>query len=240
MLHYISILSTLIAFVFAGAVLNRYRYKRPPHLLFWGIGLALYGLGTLTEVWLSFAFHPLALKVWYLCGAMLTAAWLGQGTVFLLIRKPGVARSLAAGLVVVSLLAAALALLAPITGAEVFDASRPASGQYGAILGRSGLMVFLTILLNIYGTLTMVGGALYSGFLFWRKRVLLNRVVGNVLIALGALLPATAGSLVKIGLVDWLYISEFLGVLIMYLGFLQATAYKPARRSVGQPVSHSP
>ncbi len=39
-------------------------------------------------------------------------------------------------------------------------------------------------------------------------------------------MPAMAGSFVKAGLVDWLYLSEFLGVLLMYIGFLQATTVK--------------
>ena len=95
-MHYISILSTIVTFIFAVAVFSRYRYKKGNHLLMWGIGLAFYGLGTLTEVILSLTFSPIALKVWYLCGAMLTAAWLGQGTVFLLVRRRNVAPASAA------------------------------------------------------------------------------------------------------------------------------------------------
>jgi predicted phage tail protein len=57
--------------------------------------------------------------------------------------------------------------------------------------------------------------------------VFFNRVVGNIFIATGALFPAMAGSLIKAGLVDWLYVSELLGVVIMYIGFLQATASQP-------------
>jgi len=34
--------------------------------------------------------------------------------------------------------------------------------------------------------------------------VLANRVVGNILIATGTLVPAMAGSFIKAGLVDWL------------------------------------
>jgi hypothetical protein len=224
-MHYISILSTLVAFIFAAAVFNRYQYKKGKYLLFWGIGLVLYGLGTLTEVILSFTFSPIVLKLWYLSGAMLTAAWLGQGTVWLLVRKRGVAPTLTWILLLVSLVAAGLVLAAPVTEAAAsYDITRPVSVQYQEILERNGVIILLTILLNIYGTLTLVGGAIYSSFLFWRKRVLINRLIGNILIATGALMPAMAGSLVKAGLVDWLYVSEFLGVTVMYIGFLQATA----------------
>ena len=223
-MNYISILSTIISFIFAASVFNRYRYKKGKHLLFWGIGLVFYGLGTLTEVILSFTFSALALKVWYLTGAMLTAAWLGQGTVFLLVRRRNVANILAGILIGVSVLALVLILVAPLTSAAgAYNSSQPVSAQYKDILVRSGAITFLTILLNIYGTLALVGGAIYSAYLFWRKKVLLNRVVGNILIAAGALMPAMAGSFIKAGLVDWLYVSEFLGVILMYIGFLQAT-----------------
>jgi hypothetical protein len=237
-MHYIPYLSTLVTFIFAIAVFRRYQYKKGPHLLFWGIGLILYGLGTLTEVVLSFTFSPLALKVWYLSGAMLTAAWLGQGTVFLLIRKRGVATTLAGGLAVVSLLAAGLILAAPITSAAgSYQVTQAISAQYKDILVRSSLITLLTILLNIYGTITLVGGALYSAFLFWRKKVLINRLLGNIFIAGGALMPAMAGSFVKAGLVDLLYLSEFLGVVLMYIGFLQATATKPVDTPTAVPAS---
>jgi hypothetical protein len=230
-MHYISFLSTIVTFIFAVAVLSRYRYKRGNHLLMWGIGLIFYGLGTLTEVILSFTFSSFALKIWYLSGAMLTAAWLGQGTVFLLIRRRNVAPLMAVGLAAVSLLSLALIVAAPITpAAAAYNTAVPVSVQYKEILTRSGLITLLTILLNIYGTLTLVGGAIYSAFLFWRKKVLINRLLGNILIAGGALMPAMAGSFIKAGLVDWLYLSEFLGVFLMYIGFLQATASRPVEQ----------
>ena len=231
-MQYIPIISTLVSFIFAASVFNRYRLRKGTHLLYWGIGLVFYGLGTLGEVILAFTFSPFVLKLWYLCGAMLTAAWLGQGTVFLLVRKPGVARGMAIGLVVVSILAAVLVLAAPLNpAAPAYDVARPATEQYEDILVRSGFIVFLTILLNTYGAVTLVGGAVYSAYLFWRKRVLINRVVGNILIAVGALMPAIAGPLFKAGVVDLLYISELLGAILMYLGFLQATAHRPAEKT---------
>jgi hypothetical protein len=237
-MHYISILSTLVTFIFVFAVLSRYRYKKGAHLLLWGIGLVFYGLGTLTEVVLSFTYNELALKVWYLTGAMLTAAWLGQGSLHLLVRRGGVAPALTAVLTLVSVLAAILIFIAPLAPAfDSYNLSQPVSAQYKEIMTRGGLTIFLTILLNIYGTLALVGGAVYSAYLFWRKRVLANRMLGNILIAAGALMPAMAGTFVKAGLVDWLYVSEFIGVVLMYTGFVQATTRPAVEASPAVPAS---
>lgn len=223
-MHYIPFLSTLVSFAFAAAVFARFLKRRGPHLLLWAIGLLFYSIGTLSEVILAFSFSGLVLKLWYLSGAMLTAAWLGQGTIHLLVRKRGVAWTLTGILTAVSLLAATLILLAPLTPAAAsYNVTMAISSQYKDILTRGGLTIVLTIFLNIYGTLTLVGGAIYSAFIFWRKRVLLNRFIGNVLIAAGALVPAMAGSFVKMGLVDALYLSELIGVVLMYIGFIQAT-----------------
>ena len=223
-MHYIPFLSTLVTFAFAAAVFTRYLKRRGLHLLLWTIGLLFYGIGTLSEVILAFTFSSVMLKLWYLSGAMLTAAWLGQGTIHLLVRKRGIAWTLTGILTAVSLLAATLILLAPLTPAAAsYNVTLAISSQYKDILTRGGLTIALTILLNIYGTLTLVGGAIYSAFIFWRKRVLFNRMIGNVLIAIGAIAPAMAGSFVKMGLVDALYLSELIGVVLMYIGFIQAT-----------------
>jgi hypothetical protein len=229
--HYIPFLSTLVTFAFAAAVFARFLRCRGPHLLLWTIGLLFFSIGTLSEVILAFTFSGLVLKLWYLSGAMLTAAWLGQGTIHLLVRKPGIVWTLTGILTAVSLLAVTLVMLAPLTPAAAsYNVTMAISSQYKDILTRGTLTILLTILLNIYGTLALVGGAIYSAFIFWRKHVLLNRMIGNVLIAIGALAPAMAGSFVKAGLVDALYLSELIGVVLMYIGFIQATTV-PARES---------
>lgn len=224
-MNIISLLSTIVSFAFTIAVFQRYLSRKRPYLLMWSIGLFLYGLGTLTEVLLSLSFNPLLLKLWYLCGAMLTAAWIGMGTIHLLVRRGRIAWGITAGLGLVSLASLALIAAAPVTAAASgYQPAVAVSAQYKDILVRPGAVVALTIILNIFGTIAVVGGAIYSAYLFWRKQVLLNRVLGNVLIAAGALAPAMAGSFVKTGLVDILYISELIGAVLMFMGFLLATS----------------
>ena len=225
-MRYISVLSTLVTFAFVASVFSRYLRKRGTHLLLWSVGLALFGLGTLTEAIMMFAFSPAALKIWYLSGAMLTAAWLGEGTVHLLVRKRNVAKTLTIILALVSLAAIGLIVAAPIAKGAAFNITKPVSAQYRDILVRNGWIIALTIILNIYGSITLIGGALYSIYIFWRKHILVNRMIGNILIAAGAMMPASAGVLFRAGLADWLYLSELLGSVLMYLGFLEAVKGK--------------
>ena len=229
MLH-LPYLTSTTALVFSIFIFLRYRRKGGMHLLLWGIGMFLYFLSTFCEVILSITFSELAIKIWYIAGAMLVAAWLGQGTVHLLIRRGKIAMTMTYILAAVSLVAIAVVMAAPLTGAQAgYNVSLPASEQYKEVMTRSGLTIFLTILLNLYGTITLVGGALFSAYLFWRKEILSNRMFGNIMIAVGALSPAMGGSFLKAGLVDFLYLSELAGIILMFAGFLLATAGKDVK-----------
>lgn len=236
LMHALPYLSTLVTLVFAGTVFRRYLRGRRMHTLMWSIGLLLYAIGTFAEAYLEAAWSPLVLRLWYLTGAMLTAAWLAQGSVYLLVRRPRVAHGALAALAVLSLAAIVLVALAPLDP-SAYRAGVPISSQYKDILTRTGPTVVLTIGLNIFGTLGLVGGAAYSAWLFWRKHVLAQRMVGNILIAAGGLFPALAGTLIRIGLGDWLSISELLGAAIMFWGFTLATHPQPAEQDRAAAVS---
>ncbi|MBC7237899.1 MAG: hypothetical protein H5T69_18810 [Chloroflexi bacterium] len=81
----------------------------------------------------------------------------------------------------------------------------------------------LTPFFNLYGTVTLVGGAIYSAYLFWRKRILLHRTLGSILIAVGAISPAFGGIFSRLGVPVALYLTELFGAILMFLGFLRAT-----------------
>lgn len=226
--------STVVAVVFAVAVLARYTRRRGLHLLFWGLGLVLYSLGTFAEFYSTYAWNGLVFRLWYIGGALLTAAWLGQGTVYFLVRRRNLAHRLMIGLVVASAVAVAV-MFSTSLDASAFDSGVDLSDQYRQILPQGALVRRLTPLFNVYGTLWLVGGAAYSAWIFWRKRVLQHRVIGNVLIAAGAMAPAIGGSLSRLGSSEFLYVSELLGAVLMFVGFLRATTPMAVR----EPASHT-
>jgi len=70
----------------------------------------------------------------------------------------------------------------------------------GILTGDSrGTVRFFSPVMNTWGTLALVGGAIYSAWIFRRKGIMRNRVVGNWLIAAGGLLPALGGALIRLG-----------------------------------------
>ena len=56
-MNYLPYLSTVVTFVFAAAVYNRYRQRGGTHSLLWAVGLLLYGIGTFSEVILGLTFN---------------------------------------------------------------------------------------------------------------------------------------------------------------------------------------
>jgi hypothetical protein len=246
------ILPFLSAFIMLGFtiyVLQRYFVRHSPNFLFWGIGLAMFGVGSFAEAYLSLSWNRWVFFGWYLFGAALNAAWIGHGTLLLLVRKPWV-RIVTGLLVIGSLFAGYLMLQAmPKLDTVAFTTAKPVSEQYGSkvlepgqaapagaqtetttyrgqqvtvvrgLLPLGSPVRLTTPFFNIYGMLTLVGGAIWSAYLFWRKRVLPNRVIGNVLIAAGALLIASASTLTRLGYGQFLYLGELLCAILMFTGF---------------------
>lgn len=194
------------------------------HLLFWAIGLGMFGIASLCDGLLELGWSEFAFIGWYLFGAVLNAAWIGQGTLHLLVRKRWVHFTTVA-LGILSILTAILLLSTPLNSAA-YVAGVPIAAQYQVILPADALVRRLTPIFNIYGTILLVGGALYSGYLFYRKQILPNRVLGNVLIAAGSLAVAGAGILNRFGVGQFHSFAQLFFALLMYYGFILAS--KPA------------
>ncbi len=215
----VPLISSLVSLVFALAVFDQYLGRRKPHQLVWSIGFLMYFLSTgsefVTGVW---GLNAVAYRIWYLCGAIYVAAYLGMGTVYLLFRgrRANIAMSI---LGVASIYALIAVIIAPI------DLSAVQSAASGAMLSGQGFPASVRIMtpfFNTFGTVALVGGAAYSAWIFWRKRILPHRVVSNILIAVGAILPAFGGALSRFGLTQVLYYLELAGVVIIFIGFLRS------------------
>ena len=216
-------LSAAISLLFALFVFRRWAYKRKgAHLLLWGIGMTFYAIGGFCEGYYgAFGWHPLIFRLWYLFGAILVAAWLGQGTVYLLAKEKW-AKTTMILLAVGSLWGVYKIFTAQLDPTLLNQSLHTGSELSGHAIVSSGVRT-LTPIFNLYGVATLVGGAVYSAWIFFRKRVLLHRVIGNVLIATGALAPAFGGVFSRMGVPAALYIGELIGAMLMFAGFLRAT-----------------
>ena len=212
--HYLPIATSVFALWFGPLILRRYRERRSgPHLAWWGFGVLMYGVGTITESLTTlFGWSEPVFRAWYISGALLGGAPLAQGTVYLLMSRR-VAHRLTAALVGVVSVAAAFVVLTPIDASAV-EPYRLS----GRVMEWSWVRAFSPFV-NLYAAAFLIGGAVYSAVRFHGVDGMQHRVIGNVFIAVGALLPGIGGSFTRFGQVEVLYVTELIGLLLIYVGY---------------------
>lgn len=226
-------ITTVFSIFFCWQLFTRYRSKGGGrHLLWWGIGMATYGLGTFTEAWTSIAgWNPVIFRIWYSAGAFMGGYPLAQGSIYLLMNRKFADRSawLVSSLIVV---ATGLVFLTPLdsSAAEVHRLS-------GDVIEWSWLR-YISPFINLYAVTFLVGGAIVSALRFRRAPELRQRYLGNVLIAIGAILPGIGGAMTRAGYVEALYITELVGLLLIYWGYRKNISGKVAvaRRDVAAEI----
>lgn len=220
----LSAVSAVTTGVFTIIVLRRWWEKRRPHLLAWGVGLLLYFVGTLSQVILSLTWNPIFFMLWYWTGALMVAPWLGQGTIYLLWRRGNIARNFQMALLLVAVMTLPWALFLTPLDSSAWHPGADMTLIYRDIMPQgSGTVRSFSPVMNIWGTIALVGGAIYSARLFRRKQMMRNRMVGNWLIAAGGLLPALGGTLIRLGDPSFKYFGEMAGAILIFAGFLLAT-----------------
>ena len=214
MIHFIPLVSAIVSFVFALTVLDQFFARRKPYQLIWTIGLFMYAISTATEFWVgAWGLNVTVYRLWYLFGAIFVAAYLGMGTLYLLARRR-MAHTIMAILLAASFYAAFRVFTAGIDLSDLQVLSGIAMPQSVRLM---------TPLFNTFGTLSLVGGAIYSAWVFWRRKIMPHRVVSNILIAVGAILPAVGGTHMRLGGgLPLFYIFELLGIIIIFIGFLRS------------------
>src|SRR5215212_11476819 len=80
-------LTSVLALVMAAALLDQWVERRQPFQLVWAIGMLFYGVASGCEALAAAGgWNEGLYRTWYLTGAVLTAGWLGLGTILLLAR----------------------------------------------------------------------------------------------------------------------------------------------------------
>jgi hypothetical protein len=115
--------------------------------------------------------------------------------------------------------------LAPVDAGALARAPSGGPPADGALGGHAFVWA---IALNSFGTLFLLGGALYS---IARRR----RVRANLWIAAGALVLALSTSMTRAGAYSLVYLGELVGIALMFAGF-NLTGAKP-RTAAAEPVA---
>jgi hypothetical protein len=216
--HYIPIVTTVLAVPFAWEIARRYRqYPERIHLAWWAAGVAIYGIGTLTEALTTLiGWREPVFRAWYISGALLGGAPLAQGTVYLLLSRRS-ANVLTALLVMFVAIAATAVILSPIDYGAV-----QSHRLTGRVLEWTWVRLFSPFI-NLYAVVFLIGGAILSALRYRRKAGQQHRVTANVLIAIGAILPGIGGSATRMGYTEVLYVTELAGLLLIWAGYRLST-----------------
>lgn len=211
--HFIPIFTTLFASFFAVVMFRRWRVKGGTHLLWWAIGMVSYAAGTLTESLTTlFGWHEGVFRAWYITGALLGGMPLAQGSAYLHLQRRN-AQRWAYAICSIVVIASVCVVLSPID-ASAIEPHR-LSGRVLEWHWVRGFSPFV----NTYALIFLVGGAIVSAVRFHRDAALRDRFVGNVAIAVGGILPGIGGSFTRFGHVEVLYVTELVGLLLIYAGY---------------------
>jgi hypothetical protein len=213
MVSYIPVLTTILSVYFLTRIVPHYRAKGSPYLLWWTLGVLTFGMGTLTEsINAIFGWSPWNTKIWYIVGALLGGYPLAQGTIYLLMNRrfADISAVVCSAVIVV---AAVCVLSSPVEVPEGFDYRL--TGRVFAWQWVRGFSPFL----NTYAFVFLFGGAVYSAVQYFSRDEGRTRFLGNILIAIGALLPGIGGTFTRFGYVEVLYITELIGLTFIYFGY---------------------
>lgn len=216
---HLPIVSTMCASFFAWQLFSRFASKGAgPHLFWWGLGMMTYGMGTLTEAFTTLVgWNEIVFRLWYITGAFLGGYPLAQGSAYLHLSHKAASRW-AAFWVTVIVLASIAVFLSPVNTSlvETHRLSGKVLEWYPVRL--------VSPFINTWAMVFLVGGAIVSARKFQKDARFRGRFIGNVLIAVGGLLPGIGGSMTRAGYVEVLYVTELMGLILIWMGYKSCLA----------------
>ena len=205
----LALAAALVTLRLSGDLVRRFRARRAPELAAWAAGLAAYSLAAGALAWGAAAgWSGAAFRVYYLGGALLTAALLGAGSLLLVGRR--FVGPLAIAYVCIAIgIAVAMPFQIQPSGTDIPQAQDVLSLWPARVVAIAG---------NSVGTLAVVAVALAT---------LRSRPLGNALLLAGIAVAAVGSGLAGLG-VGAIAPAILVAALLLYAGFV--TPGRAARR----------
>jgi len=223
-----SAINVVVTGIFAVVVLRQYLRRHRSYQMYWFVGLLMAFIATLAYVFMlrvgPTSYNGVILfRAYYILG-VLTPAWLGLGSVAL-ISSPRATTLWLTFLYLLSGLTTALVLLAQIHMQMLSQIVGPGTG-----ILQPGPWLVAVIIINTLGVVAVVGVAIYSGLKLYRRQQSIaglrtsNILWANVLILVGDLLNAGAGSVARIlGFESGFWVLMALGWVVFFVGVVLAS-----------------
>ena len=220
----------LIGFVYVGLLLAQWAQRRRPHQLAWAVGFLFYAVAAVMEAYSEYsgAWDPTVYRIYIVLAASLVG-FLGLGTLYLVVKRRAIGHAYLAFILV----CLAVFFYGTFTTELITTQLVPGITVGGTALGSGGSFPrVMSLPFNITGTLLLLGGSTYSIIRFWPKREYRYRVWANVLIIIGTLIIAGAGSMARAGQTVGLYPAEMVASAVLLAGFLMAGTLEKGARAV--------
>ncbi|HSR47483.1 MAG TPA: hypothetical protein VLL77_05790 [Anaerolineales bacterium] len=223
----LSTLDLLVSTIFTVVVAYRWYARRRMHSLLWAWALLVWTVAVAAEVAAARqgVWTPTTYRIYYAFGALMVAAWLGAGSLYLT-----AGRRLAGAYIwivlALSVIGTALIFTYPIDPA-VLSVTDSLGFVEVSVFPFIPVRIFIVIS-NILGSAAFIGAALYSVWVFLRYReVPGSYVAGVALIAVGGLVAAGAHSIGVLGGPGLFRISELVAIILIFVGYLVSSRRPP-------------
>lgn len=224
-------MTALLGFVYTWLLLRQWLQRRKMHQLMWTIGFLFYAVAALMEAWSEYVGHwsPTTYRIYIVLAATMVG-FLGNGTCYLIFKK----RTWGDIYLAFNIVGLVVFLWGTFNVDLIMENLKAGIVVGGTALGSAtSFPRVMSLPFNIIGSLFLLGGSAWSIIKFLPKKEYRYRVWANVLIIVGTLVIAGAGSMARAGVTQGLYVAEMIASAILLAGFLMAsTLEKGAKAAV--------
>ena len=237
--------ATLVASAFCLLTLDRWMRRRTPHDLAWSIAMALFAVGSVSLWWAeSRGWSSASFRIFFLTGAVLNVPWLALGTVYLLFgRRTGdIVRT---ALLVLSGYATGVVTTASMrtqVPSDEFPTAKELFGVAPRVLAGvgSGVPAVVIIVGALWSAARVARGRVPAATGSARRSASSPRMLGlgNVLIAVGAIVLSASGTLAgRLGKDTAFAVTLLVGIVILFAGFVVASNAVGARPRISAEIA---